>query len=116
MAYPDDTPEMLYAQGRASAEIQRLNRLFTGTAENVSHSLTANIQWNTLYETLHLKIAGMYDFTTKDYAMSPSASYDIADAINLTVGGRTIDGPDGQLNHMVSNLMSFVYTELKISF
>ncbi len=112
----DPMAQMLYASALASAEIQRMNRLFTGTADKVSHSLTGNIQWNALYETLHLKIAGMYNFTTKEYAVNPSASYDIADAINLSVGGRYLDGPAGKLNNMVSNLMSFVYTELKLSF
>jgi hypothetical protein len=112
----DTMAQALYASELASAEIQRLNRLFTGTADEVSHSLTGNIQWNTLHETLHLKIAGMYDFTTKDYAINPSASYDIADAISIEVGGRYLNGPDGKLNNMVSNLMSFVYTELKWSF
>jgi hypothetical protein len=107
---------MIYASDLASAKIQNMNRLFTGTSDQVSHSLTTNIQWNTLHETLHFKLAGMYDFTTEDYVVNPSASYDIADAINLTVGGRYLDGPEGKLNNMVSNLMSFVYSELKWSF
>ena len=107
---------MLYSADLAAAEIERLNRQFTGTADNVSHAVTGNVQWNTLYETLHMKIAGMYNFTTEDYVVNPSVSYDIADALNLTVGGRYLDGPDESLNHMVSNLMSFVYTELKLSF
>ena len=58
----------------------------------------------------------MYNFTTEDYAVNPSASYDIADAVSLIVGGRYIDGPEGNLNNMISNLMSFVYTDLKVSF
>lgn len=112
----DPVAQMLYASALASAEIKQMNRLFTGTSDQVSHSLTGNLQWSTLYETLHLKIAGMYNFTTEDYAINPSISYDIADAIGLTVGGRYLDGPEENLNNMVSNLMSFVYTELKISF
>jgi hypothetical protein len=112
----DPVAQGYYASARAAAEIKRLNRLFTGTADEFSHSLTGNIQWNTLHETLHLKMAGMYDFTTKDYVINPSASYDIADAISLEVGGRYLQGPEGNLNNMISNLMSFVYTELKWSF
>ena len=90
--------------------------MFTGASDQVSHSLTGNVQWNTLYETLHLKVAGMYDFTTKEYAVNPSVTYDIADAIALNVGGRYLAGPDGSLNDIVSKLMSFVYTEIKLSF
>ena len=105
-----------FVSAMAANEIGRINRLFTGTFDEVSHSLIGNAQWNTLYETLHFKLAGMYNFTTEDYVVNPSASYDIADAISLNVGGCYLDGPKGNLNNMISNLMSFVYTELKVSF
>ena len=112
----DPAAQALYGSALAGVEIERLNRLFTGASDQVSHSLTGNVQWNTLYETLHLKVAGMYDFTTKEYAVNPSVTYDIADAIALNVGGRYLAGPDGSLNDIVSKLMSFVYTEIKLSF
>jgi hypothetical protein len=112
----DSLARLRYASELAAAEIRRLNRLFIGTAEKISHSITGNVHWNTLYETLHLQLAGMYNFTTKEYAINPSASYDIADAISLNVGGRYLTGPKGSLNDMVSRLMSFVYTEVKYSF
>lgn len=112
----DPVAVSLYAYALASAEIRQMNRLFTGTSDEVSHSLTGNIQWSTLYETLHLELAGIYNFTTKDYVINPGVSYDIADGINLAVGGRYIDGPEEEVNSMVSNLMSFVYTELTVYF
>ncbi|RQW03975.1 hypothetical protein EH222_11845 [candidate division KSB1 bacterium] len=112
----DPLAQAAYAYALASAEIDELNRLFTGTSDRISHSLVGNVQWNTLYETVHLKLAGMYNFTTKDYMINPSLSYDIADAVNLALGGRHLDGPPGSLYRMVNNLMSFVYAELKISF
>ncbi|MBN1130114.1 MAG: hypothetical protein JXA71_14075 [Chitinispirillaceae bacterium] len=112
----DPAAQQRYAFERASAGIKKINRLFTGTVDGISHALTGNVHWNTLYETLHLTMGGMYDVTTKDYAINPSASYDIADAVSLAVGGRYLDGPEGNLNHIISNLMSFVYTELRMSF
>jgi len=108
--------QAFYAFELARANIIQMNRLFTGTADKFSHACTGNVQWNTLYETLHFRLAGMYNFTTKDYAINPSVSYDIADAVTLVAGGRYLNGPDGNLNAMITNLMSFVYTELKVSF
>jgi hypothetical protein len=105
-----------YAYLLASARIDGINRLFTGTSDMVAHSITGNIHWNTLHETLHIKFAGLYNFSTEDYALNPGISYDIADAVNISIGGRYIDGPKGSLNAMVSDLLSFVYTELKVSF
>ena len=69
-----------------------------------------------MHETLHLKLSGFHNITTEEYAIVPSASYDIADAICLNIGGRYMDGKDGSLNKLVKHLMSNVYTELKISF
>jgi hypothetical protein len=114
---PLDPNELaLYGAAVAKAEIERLNRLFTNTSDEFSHSITANVQWNTMHETLHLKLSGLYDFTTEEYAIVPNATYDVADAISLTIGGRYLDGKKETLNHLVHDMMSHVYTELKISF
>jgi hypothetical protein len=112
----DPNEQRIYGAAVAEAEIKRLNRLFTGASDELSHSITANVQWNTMHETLHLKLSGLYNFTTAEYALLPDASYDIADAMSLSVGGRYLDGKDESLNHLVSHLMSHVYAELKISF
>jgi hypothetical protein len=112
----DTAARARYASELAAAEIERMNRLYTGTADRFSHALTGNVRWSTPYETLHLQLAGMYNFSTKDYAVNPAASYDAADAVCLTIGGRYLSGPEESLHDMISNLMSFVYTELKISF
>jgi hypothetical protein len=112
----DPNEQRLYAAAAAGAEMERLNRLFTNTSDEFSHSITANLQWNTLHETLHLKLSGLYDITTQEYAVVPNATYDVADAISLTVGGRYLDGKKGTLNHLVSDMMSHVYVELKYSF
>jgi hypothetical protein len=58
----------------------------------------------------------MYNVTTEDYALSPDLTYDISDAVGISVGGRYLNGPEGEINDLVSDLMSFVYTELKMSF
>jgi hypothetical protein len=117
MAAPDASlPLPFYMAAMARNEIENLNRLFTGTKDQFSHSVTANVKWDTLYETLHFGLAGMYNFTTRDYVVNPSVTYDMADATSLTFGGRQLDGPEGSLNHMVNSLMSQVYTELKMSF
>jgi hypothetical protein len=112
----DPMAQALYASALAANGIDHINRLYTGTADKLSHSVTANIQWNTLHETLRLQLAGMYNFTTDEYAVNPSVSYDVADAVGVTVGGRYLNGPDESLNHMIRYLLSFAYAEVKVSF
>jgi hypothetical protein len=98
------------------AEIKKLNRQFTGTADQASHSVTGQIGMSALSETLQIKLAGMYDFTTQEFAICPTVSYDIADALTLTAAWRDIDGPADSLNRLVNKLMSFSSVELKYSF
>jgi hypothetical protein len=105
-----------YAAQSVDVEIAKLNRQFTGTADRVSHAATAQLGWSALADTLHVKLAGMYSFTTREFAINPSVAYDIADALTLTVGGRDIDGPQDSLNRLVNRLMSSAYAELKCSF
>lgn len=112
----DPNEQRIYGAAVAKAEMERMNRLFTSTSDQFSHSITANLQWNILHETLHLKLSGLYNITTEEYAVIPSAAYDVADAISLTIGGRYLDGKTETLNYLVSDMMSQVYTELKFSF
>jgi hypothetical protein len=108
--------QALYASELASMKIEELNRLFIGANDRSSHAITGNVQWNGFHETVHLKLAGMYNFTTKEYAVNPGVVCDIADAVSIEAGGRYLSGPDSSLNDMVSNLMSFAYAQIKVSF
>jgi len=112
----DPYARMAYQVALTNESMAKLNRQFTGTTDEFSHSITANVQWNTMHETLHLKLSGFYNITTEEYAVVPNAGYDIADAISLNIGGRYLDGKDGSLDKLVKHMMSDIYTELKISF
>lgn len=52
---------------------------------------TARVGMNLLYETLHLELAGMYNFTTREYALNPKVAYDITDAFTVTASSRYLD-------------------------
>jgi hypothetical protein len=108
--------QMQYAAQTVAFKMEKLNRQFTGTTDQVSHAATAQIGWTGLAETLHVKLAGRYSFTTREFAINPSVSYDIADAMNVTVGARDVDGPEESLNRLVNRLLSSAYIELKCSF
>jgi hypothetical protein len=112
----DPLAQMAYTAGMLAMEMENFNRLFVGNADRMSHSVSARAGLNLLYETLHIELAGMYNFTTEDYAVIPEISYDITDAFTVSTGGRHLNGPDNSLNNLVSNLMSFAYLEMKLLF
>jgi hypothetical protein len=112
----DPTAQMMYAAAQAEMQMQQINRLFTGTADKASHSVTARIGWRGFQETLAIELAGLYNFTTEEYAVNPNLSYDIADALTVSLGGRLVRGPEETLNDLASDLLTNAYVELKYSF
>ena len=112
----DPMARQLYAMALTETEVNRLNRLFSGTTDKYRQTVTALTEATLLYETLHLKLAGMYDITTEEYTINPTLSYDITDAFTVTAGGRYFGGPEESLNDLASEILSMVYTELQLSF
>lgn len=108
--------QIMYAAEEAEMQMRRINRLFTGTDDETSHSLTGRIGWRGLHETLEMELAGLYNITTEEYAVNPKLSYDIADALTVSMGGRLVRGPEESLNDLVSDLLTNAYLELKYSF
>jgi hypothetical protein len=112
----DPLAQSQYAAAVAAQQMGKINRQMTGTADAVSHAVTGQIGWSGLADTLHAKLAGMYNFTTREFAVNPSVAYDLADALTVTLGGRDIDGPEESMNRLVNRLLSSVYAEVKCSF
>jgi hypothetical protein len=107
---------MDYKEVNDTEMTQWFNQLFTGTKDRFSHTVTASLGWNGVYDTLHAKLSGMYDFTTREYVLNPDVTYDVADALKLTAGWRDFYGPDNSLNSLISKLLSTYYIEIKNSF
>jgi hypothetical protein len=114
---PNDPAALgLYKQEMADYNMVRLNRLFLQQRDEMSHSITARVGRSFLHETLKLELAGIYNFTTEEYVVKPSISYDITDALGVCVGGQYLDGPEESLYSLESKSLSYVFTELKLSF
>jgi hypothetical protein len=106
----------IYKQQMADYNITRMNRLFLQQGDKTSHSLTARVGRTLLHETLKLEIAGIYNFTTKEYVARPSMSYDFTDALVLCIGGQYLDGPNESLYKLENKSLSYMFAELKLSF
>ena len=114
---PNDAQALgIYKQQFADYNMIKMNRLFLQQGDEIRHSVTARVGWSLLHETLKLELAGIYNFTTKEYVARPSLSYDFTDALGICIGGQYLDGPDESLLAMESNSLSYVFTELKLSF
>jgi hypothetical protein len=107
---------MSYRRATVDYQMTHLTRLLLQQSDEITHSITARVGWTTMHETLKLDLAGIYNFTTKEYVLRPTITYDITDAVTVCVGAQKIDGPDESIYGLESNLLSNVFAELKLSF
>ena len=117
LADPNDSNAVMsYRRATVDYQMTHLTRLLLQQSDEITHSITARVGWTTMHETLKLDLAGIYNFTTKEYVLRPTITYDITDAVTVCVGAQKIDGPDESIYGLESNLLSNVFAELKLSF
>ncbi|MBA7682183.1 hypothetical protein ES703_90529 [subsurface metagenome] len=82
----------------------------------MSHALSFRPALKLIYETLTLELFGLYNFTTVELLLRPRASYDMADALTVTLGGDFITGPDDTTYGIMDSALSSVFVQLRASF
>ncbi|MCF7809914.1 hypothetical protein K9N50_02880 [bacterium] len=97
-------------------QLVMMNRMLASQTEEMTHSVTFRPAWKLLYETLQVEALGMYNFTTEELFIRPKLSYDIDDALKITVGLDSYSGPDGTLFGTIDDHLSSVFVELRSSF
>jgi hypothetical protein len=97
-------------------EVELKNRMIQGQQDRVSHAAFLRAEWKLLQETLSLELVNFYNFTTREVFVRPKVSYDIADALNLTVGGEIFHGRDDTLFGTIEESQNAGYIEIKVSF
>jgi hypothetical protein len=103
-------------EGAAQTEIEIKNRLIANQLEAVSHAAFARVQYKLLQETLSLEVAGMYNFSTREWMLRPKLAYAVADGLSFVCGAVVYGGPDDTLFGMVEEYMSAGFLELKAFF
>ena len=97
-------------------ELALKNRLLASQQNEISHSVSFRPALFMMHETMTLEAAGMYNFTTEELLIIPKWSYDISDALSLTLGGEIYTGPDNTLYGLVDQTLSALFMEFRISF
>ncbi len=97
-------------------QIALRNRMISFQLNELSHSISFRPELKLLYETLSLEMLGMYDITTEELFLRPKMSYDIADALTVTVGGDIYSGPDETLFGSLDEYLNSFFVELRSSF
>lgn len=92
------------------------NRIFSGQLNEFSHSVSARGNIDLLFETLKIELLGMYNFTTSEIMLRPKLTYDVYDALSLSVGADYYYGDENTMFGLTSPLLNCIFVELKTSF
>ena len=108
--------------GSSVDEREFKNRMITGQQDQVSHAVLLRPSLSLFHEACNAELLGYCNFTTAEWLLRPSLSYDLADALVLKAGWegyfgpKSMLGPDGTLFGNISDALSAVFVELKASF
>ena len=103
-------------QEKVDDEFKRQNRTVFMQQHAFTHSALARVEVKALQQALTLEVAGMYNFTTKEWTTRPSLAYLITDGLVAKLGAELYHGPKNTLFDRLDNSLSVVYIEMKAFF
>ena len=108
---PEDT-----LQDALTEEIILWNQMIFSQQEEWNHSVSVRPSIAFWHETLKAELLGLVNFSTEEVFLQPKATYEIADAFDISVGARLFYGPDDTLYGHMEKQSNACFFELKKSF
>ncbi len=99
-----------------SYELTQRNRMITSQLHGLSHSLSFRIEKKLLHQTMSVEVLGLIHTTSEEFLLRPKLTYDIADALELTVGGEIFTGQKDTLFDTIGSTLNSLFVELRASF
>ena len=89
--------------------------LFSQTAQ-LQHLATLRFEYLALHETLSISSLCLYNFTTREWLITPRIGYRLSDAITMYGGAQVFHGPANTLFGIIDAQLSAGYVELRYTF
>ena len=89
--------------------------LFSQTAK-IQHLATLRFEWLALHETLSISSLCLYNFTTREWLVTPRIGYRLTDAMTMYAGAQVFHGPANTLFGIIDAQLSAGYAELRYTF
>ena len=89
--------------------------LFSQTAQ-IQHLGTLRFEYLALHETLSISSLCLYNFTTREWLITPRIGYRLSDAITMYGGAQVFHGPPDTLFGIIDAQLSAGYVELRYTF
>ena len=112
----EELPDSVNVLELPEHELKKKNRMINRQTDQFGHSILFRPSLQLLHETLSLELVGMYSFNTEELMLRPKISYQVTDALTITIGGEAYAGAVGSLFDFVEEEISAGFIELKTSF
>jgi len=96
--------------------LAKFSQVLFSQTERVQHLATARVEWIALHDTLSLSVAGIANFTTREWLAAPKIAYHLSDTMTAYVGAEVLTGPRDTLFGLVDRTLSAGYAELRSTF
>jgi hypothetical protein len=109
-----------YWNGQATdainAQLAKTNQILFSQTAKVQHVATLRFEWLGAHETLSISSLCMFNFTTKEWLVTPRIGYRMTDAMTAYLGAQIFKGPNDTLFGLIDQTLSAGYAELRYSF
>jgi hypothetical protein len=99
-----------------NAELAQINQILFSQTARVQHIATVRFEWLLAHETLSLSSLCLFNFTTREWLVTPRIGWKLTDAMTAYVGAQVFAGPPDTLFGLIDQELSAGYTELRFAF
>ena len=99
-----------------NATLAKQNQILFSQTAQLQHLATLRFEWLALHETLSISSLCLYNFTTREWLITPRIGYRLSDAITMYGGAQVFHGPADTLFGIIDAQLSAGYVELRYTF
>lgn len=99
-----------------NAQLAKTNQILFSQTAQVQHLGTIRFEWLGAHDTLSISSLCMYNFTTREWVVTPRIGYHFTDAVMAYLGAQIFHGPADTLFGLIDAQLSAGYVELRYTF
>ncbi len=97
-------------------QTEAFNRLYNNQMEEYYHSAGFRIEAEMLYGRVVPSLSGIYNFTSRDFALMPAFRFKPSDGLTLAAGLEYYSGAEGGLYDIIDDFMNSFFISMKLDF
>jgi hypothetical protein len=99
-----------------NALLAKTNQILFSQTAQIQHLGTIRFEWLGAHDTLSISSLCMYNFTTREWVVTPRIGYHVTDAVMAYLGAQIFHGPTDTLFGLIDAQLSAGYVELRYTF